>query len=94
MRVLGRPRLEQFWKRHADAKQPALAMLAELKEADWRTPHDVKRRYATASMVGDRRMVLNLKGNRYRVDIKIDYDLQEILIVRVGTHADYDKWTF
>jgi mRNA interferase HigB len=94
MRVLARLRLDEFSKVHADARQQALALLAEFGSAAWQTPHDVKQRFPSASIIGQGRVVFNLKGNRYRVDTKVDYERQQILIVRVGTHADYDRWTF
>lgn len=94
MKVVGRKRLTDFSKAHADVRQHALAWLAEVEAASWRNPHDLKLRYPSASFVGDRRVVFNLRGNRFRLDTKISYTNQEVLIVRVGTHADYDRWEF
>lgn len=37
-------------------------------------------------------MVFNLKGNRYRLIVKIHYNNTGIVFIRfIGTHADYDK---
>ena len=94
MRVVGRQRLNDFCRTHSDANPPVLAWLAEVEDADWQSPHEVKRRFLSVSMIGDRRVVFSLAGNRYRVDAKISYQLRELLIVRVGTHAEYDTWTF
>jgi mRNA-degrading endonuclease HigB of HigAB toxin-antitoxin module len=35
-----------------------------------------------------------LKGNRYRLDVKVSYPNQVVLIMRIGTHAEYDNWKF
>jgi len=94
MKVLGRTRLERFRRKHADARSQIDAWLAEAEEAQWETPSEIKRRYADASFLADNRVVFNLKGNRYRLDAKIDYHQKIVLIKRIGTHAEYDKWVF
>jgi len=94
MRVVGRQRLDDFCRRHVDAKSRALAWLAEVEDAEWRTPHDIRGRYSSASFLGENRVVFNLGGNRYRLDAKISYQRQQLLIVRLGTHSEYESWTF
>jgi restriction system protein len=39
----------------------------------------------------DGRVVFNIKGNHYRLIVKISYDYQMIWIRFIGTHAEYDK---
>jgi mRNA interferase HigB len=36
-------------------------------------------------------MVFNIKGNRYRLIVKIHYNTGTVFIRFIGTHADYDK---
>jgi mRNA interferase HigB len=93
MRVVGTKRIRDFCAQQADAAGDALSWLAEAKAASWRTPHDVRARYPSASFVG-KHVVFNLRGNRYRLDVKISYSAQIVSIVRAGTHAEYDRWTF
>lgn len=94
MKVVGRKRLDDFCRRHGNVRGAVDAWLAEVEDTGWETPHGLKGRYPQASLVGDRRVVFNLRGNRYRLDVKVDYQRQLILVVRIGTHADYDDWTF
>jgi len=94
MRVVGKKILEEFKARHADVRSHVDAWVCEVEEAEWESPHDIKQQYATASLLGENRVVFNLKGNRYRLDVKVSYASQVVLIVRIGTHAEYDKWEF
>ena len=94
MRVLGKKLLEDFKERHADARSHVDAWICEVEEAEWQSPHDIKAQYATASLLAENRVVFNLKGNSYRLDAKVSYPTQVVLVVRIGTHAEYDKWTF
>jgi mRNA interferase HigB len=92
MRVLGRERLEEFRTRHADARAPIDAWLAEADAAAWQSPTDIKARYRSASFLSDNRVVFNLKGNKYRLETKLNFEHQIVLITRIGTHAEYSKW--
>lgn len=80
--------------KHADIRPQLEAWVSEANEGTWKTPADVKFRFPTASFMGDNIVVFNLKGNKYRLDAKIDYGNQVLLVRRIGTHAEYSKWKF
>lgn len=92
MRVLGRVRLERFITAHRDATSAVDAWLREALSATWRTPADIKARYARASFLAHNRVIFDLKGNRYRLDTQIAYLAQVVVVKRIGTHAEYDRW--
>lgn len=94
MQVVGRPILERFIQMHANVASVVDAWLAEAKAATWRTPADIKARYANASILANNRVVFNLKGNKYRLDTKIAYQTGVVVVKRIGTHAEYTRWTF
>ena len=94
MNLIGLPKLYEFCEKHTDCEQQIYAWIAEAKDAMWVTPGDIKTRYASASFLTDNRVVFNIKGNNYRLDTKIYYQRQTVLIMRIGTHADYDGWRF
>lgn len=48
-------------------------------------------RTATASFLADNRVVFNIKGNKYRLVVKIYYGFGKVFIRFIGTHAEYDK---
>ncbi len=90
MRVIAKRALVAFWKRHADAENPLLAWYREVEKEDWASPARVKERYRTASFVGDR-VVFNIKGNTYRLVVRINYPARIVYIRFVGTHQEYDR---
>ena len=91
MRILSTGTLSDFWERHPDAAAPLQAWVAEVKQASWRTPADLKGRYPRASVIGGGRVVFRIKGNRYRLVARINYERQDVLIKFIGTHAEYDR---
>ena len=52
---------------------------------------DVRRRYATASVIKSERVVFNIKGNAYRLVVAIDFVHAVVWIKWIGTHAAYDR---
>lgn len=83
--------LREFWQRHSDCEQQLKAWFQEASNAEWKTPRDIKKEYPTASFLADNRVVFNIKGNHYRLVIRINYDYQMIWIRFIGTHGEYDK---
>ena len=83
-----------FVRRHADVRGQAAAWLADVEEAEWKTPQDVRARYPSVSFMGDRRAVFKLKGTKYRLDTQIAFNTGIVSINRMGTHAEYADWTF
>jgi len=94
MRLVGLILIQEFAKRHTDVKPQVESWVSEVQSATWRSPADVKARFPTASFLRDNRVIFNLKGNKYRLDTKISYETQILLVKRVGTHAEYSKWEF
>ena len=90
MKVIAVGTLRDFWARHPDAEQPLKAWYDEAKHAVWRTPQDIRQRYASASFVGHNRVVFNIKGNDYRLIVAVAYRFQAIYIKFIGTHRQYD----
>lgn len=50
----------------------------------------MKEKYRNASIVGDKRVVFNIKGNDYRLVVKINYAYRLVYVRFIGTHAEYD----
>lgn len=94
MKVVGRKHLESFQGGHADIRSQLDAWVCEVEDAEWQSPQDIRKRFPHASFLGDDRVIFNLKGNNYRLDTKISFKAQVVLIKRIGTHAEYSKWKF
>lgn len=91
MRVTRSKLLSDFWQSHPDVKSSLQIWYAEADAANWKTPTDIKQRYGSADFLPDNRVVLNIKGNHYRLVLKIHYPIGVVEIRYIGTHADYDR---
>lgn len=91
MRILSKRALREFWERYPDAMEPLQAWYHEVLKEDWDMPAKVKAKYGNASIVGDNRVVFNIKGNACRLVVKINYPYRIVYVRFVGTHAEYDE---
>jgi mRNA interferase HigB len=56
-----------------------------------KNPAELKNDIANASLVGNNRVVFNIKGNDYRLVTYIDFKFSIVFILWLGTHKQYDK---
>ena len=94
MEVIARHVLQEFKQTHPEVGSEVDALLQELVTAKWQNPHELRARYPKASLLKNNHVVLDIKGNRYRLHIRVFYDRQIIIIKRFGTHQQYNKWKF
>ena len=92
MDVIGTELLFKFKLKYSDVRKQIDAWLCEAKEAQWKTSHDIKARYQSASILWDSHVVFDFKGGHYRLLVKINYLNKIVLIKKIGTHSEYDKW--
>jgi mRNA interferase HigB len=91
VRIIAKSTLRAFWAVHPDAEEPLLAWYREVEKEDWSEPAQVKEKYRNASIVKGNRVVFNIKGNDYRLVVRINYPYRMIYVRFVGTHAEYDR---
>jgi mRNA interferase HigB len=90
MRIIAVSFLRSFWQKHPDAKQPLLAWVDEVRKVTWNRPDQIKQQYRNASILKDRRVVFNIKGNDYRLVVSVAYHYQAVYVKFIGTHRAYD----
>ncbi|KDC66470.1 PF09907 family protein [Bordetella bronchiseptica MBORD624] len=91
MRVIALGTLRQFWEKHPAAEQPLKAWVDEASKARWAQPADIKAQYRSASILKNRRVVFNIKGNDYRLIVAVAFKLGIVYVKFVGTHVEYDR---
>ena len=91
MRVIAKRTLREFWEKHPDCEHQLKAWCSEAEQANWKNPNEIKREYPSASILEDNRIVFNIKGNHYRLIVKLNYKFSVVWIRFIGTHAEYDR---
>lgn len=92
MRIISIKKLKDFWQSgYSDSEQPLKCWYQILKKGTFKDSHAIKMLFPSASIIGDNRLVFNISGNKYRIIVRVRYDLQIVFIRFVGTHSVYDK---
>lgn len=92
MDLLGKTILNDFKEKHADARSKLESWEAEVEDSQWNTPHDIKAKYPKASLLKNQQVVFDICGNKYRLLTVVNYKNKIVLIKKIGTHNEYDKW--
>lgn len=90
MRIISYRTLREATSKHPDLKQPLDDWYKIAKSATWTCLNDVRQTFPHADPAGNF-TVFNIKGNRYRLIVAINYIKQIIFIKYVLTHAEYSK---
>ena len=59
-------------------------------EAEWRSLADVRRSFPATDMIGNL-AVFNIRGNNYRLIVRMAFRYKRIYVKEFFTHAEYDK---
>jgi len=75
MRIIAFRTIREFFEQleYSDSEFSLRAWYHDAKTADWKNSNELKSQYKNASIVGNGRVVFNIKGNDYRLVVAIDY---------------------
>jgi mRNA interferase HigB len=75
---------------YPDLEENVQIICKNIQDANWRYLLDLQQVYPSAEAVGNF-TVINVKGNKYRLILSIDYEKQVVYFKYLLTHAEYDK---
>jgi len=92
LRIIARKTIREFWDipRYSDSERPLRSWYWIARNANWRSPGDVKKQFRDAIIIGGNRVVFNIAGNKYRLVVKFNYPYKIGYIRFIGTHTQYD----
>ena len=93
MHIVGSKKLEDLKKRHTETVKHLDRWSQIVTQAQWKTPHDIENQLHTARALGggSGRHVFNIMGNKYRLIVRVDFDLSLVEVRFAGTHPEYDN---
>jgi mRNA interferase HigB len=91
MRIISRKTLVNYWNKYPEVEQPLKAWYDEIFHASWSSPNELKSQYKNASVLTNKRVVFNIKGNSYRLIVDVEYRIGIVFIIWIGTHKEYDR---
>ena len=89
--IVAKKKLREFREKHPEREETLKTWYKVVMAAHWENSNSAKRQYGNASIVGNNRIVFNICGNKYRLIVKFNYEMQWGWIRFIGTHSEYDK---
>jgi len=72
VRIIAKKTLRLFWENHKDCEEQLKTWYNETSKISWNNPNELKTDYPSASILDNNRVVFNIKGNNYRLIVKIN----------------------
>ena len=91
MRILSKRTLREFWQKHGDCENQLLSWYKEVKLREYATSEELIESFSNCRSIGEQRYIFNIKGNKYRLVVKVNFDLKTVWVRFIGTHSKYDN---
>ena len=93
MRIIAFRTIRDFFEKpeYSDSETSLRAWCHDAKKAEWKNSNELKQQFKNASILGEGRVVFNIKSNDYRLVVAIEFDFQVIFMRFIGTYKQYDK---
>ena len=91
MRVIAKKTLVSYYTNYKDAETALEEWYEKTTLAEWENFTQVRQTFNSADYVGNKRVVFNIKGNKYRLVALVLYKIKMVYIRFVGTHAEYEQ---
>jgi mRNA interferase HigB len=93
MRLIAIAKLREAASSYPDVSNQIEDFYQTIKQVHWQNLIDVQKTFSSAEAVGNF-TIINIKGNKYRLILNINYKKQLIFFKYFLTHAEYskDKW--
>jgi len=91
MIIRNKKRLDEYGIKYAVVRMSLQRWIDIVREAQWKSHHDIKIDFPSADYVGNGRYIFNIKGNNYRIIAVVVFIGGYLNIRFIGTHAEYSK---
>jgi mRNA interferase HigB len=88
--VIGKRGLWERSEKHPDAKAALQIWFDTAVAAEWRNLEDIRQTFPDADMIGPL-AIFNIRGNRYRLIVRMVFRYQRIYVKEFLTHAEYGR---
>lgn len=81
----------KYCEKYTLAKTALEQWYYEFRQFDFKNFNELKAVYRNASVLSNGRVIFNIKGNDFRLIVKINFFAKAAYIIWFGTHKEYDR---
>jgi mRNA interferase HigB len=91
MRLITKRNLQKAIAPYSDAAGVVIGWFSVLKANSWKSLNEIRENYSASVDEVYGYTIFNIKGNKYRLIVRINYQAQIIYFKKFMTHAEYSK---
>jgi mRNA interferase HigB len=91
MVVISYRTIREYTNQHSDVEDQLNNWYKIAEKSDWANFNEMRRMFNSVDAVGNDLYVFNIKGNDYRLIVRIIFRVRTIYIKFIGTHKEYGK---
>jgi len=91
MNIIAKGTILYYIDRYPMAKIALLTWYNEFLKESYHNFNELKAVHGNASIVANKRVVFNIKGNDYRLVVSVNFKQLAAYVIWFGTHKEYDK---
>lgn len=91
MNIIAKGTILSYVKQYPIAKTALLTWYTEFSNQIFKNYNELKEVYGNASIVGNERVIFNIKGNDYRLIVSVNFRKSAAYVIWFGPHKAYDK---
>lgn len=91
MNIIVKRAVLYYVDKYPQAKTPLLTWYNEFLKENFKNFNQLKAIYGNSSIVGQNRVIFNIKGNDYRLIVSVNFKQSAAYVIWFGTHKEYDK---
>lgn len=91
MELRGELLIDEFIERYPRSKSPLTKWVKEVREAHWKNFSELRKTYPSADHVAPY-VIFNIGGNKFRMVAVVVFSAERIIVNRVMTHEQYNRW--
>lgn len=91
MVVISYKTIREYAEDHRDVEDQLNNWYTIAEKSDWANFNELRQMFNSVDAVGNDLYVFNIKGNEYRLIVRIIFRVRTIYIKFIGSHKEYDK---
>jgi mRNA interferase HigB len=91
MELRGELLIDEFIEQYPRSKSPLTKWVKEVKEAHWKNFPELRKTYPSADYIAPY-VIFNIGGNKFRMVAVVVFSAERVIVNRVMTHEQYNRW--
>lgn len=91
MNIVSKPTIINYIEKYPIASTSLLAWHKAFSKASFNNFNELKEVYNNTSIINNKRVIFNIKGNSFRLIVSVDFKRKFSYVIWFGTHEEYNK---